>query len=219
MGSLIVRVARFAAAVLGIAAMVTALVQGNGSVANFFSFFTIESNILTAVVFLGGAVLTTYPRGWAWFRGAVTLYMVITGIVYAVLLSKVDVQLQSAWTNSVLHRVLPLLLLADWVFFPPWPRISAAKALGWLAFPLAYFAYSLIRGPFAHFYPYPFMNAEQHGYVYVVLYAIVLAPLMALMALAVWRIAEQRLVAGEHDVEVRARPGTGDRPAVRRRPR
>ena len=206
---IIVRVARVAAAALGIAAMVTALVQGEGTVANFFSFFTIEANILTAVVFLGGAVLTTQTRHWPYFRGAVTLYMVITGIVYAVLLSNVDVQLQSAWTNNVLHRVLPLLLLADWVFFPPWPRIAAARALGWLAFPLAYFAYSLIRGPIAHFYPYPFLNAREHGYLYVIVYAIVLTPIMALLALAVWRIGTQRLAAVEDDVEPRLRPRTG----------
>ena len=208
---IIIRAARLAAAALGIAAMVTALVQGHGTVANFFSFFTIEANILTAAVFLGGAVLTTCPRGWPYFRGAVTLYMVITGIVYAVLLSNVDVQLQSAWTNAVLHRILPLLLLADWVFFPPWARIPAVKALGWLAFPLAYFAYSLLRGPFAHFYPYPFLNARVHGYLYVFVYAIVLTPIMALLALAVWRIGAQRLksAAGQDDVERRVRPRTG----------
>jgi hypothetical protein len=210
MGVLVLRAARLAAAALGIAAMVTAFVQGSGSTANFVSFFTIEANILTAVVLILGGVLTSCPRGWPYFRGAVTLYMVITGIVYAGLLSDVDVQLQSPWTNAVLHKVLPLLLLADWVFFPPWPRVSAAKALGWLAFPLAYFAYSLIRGPFAHFYPYPFLDPRPHGYDHVIGYAIVLAVAMAVLALLVWRVGAQRLSgAGQDDVEPRLRPRTG----------
>jgi hypothetical protein len=210
-GVLIIRVARLAAAVLGIAAMVTALVQSTGSVANFFSFFTIEANILAAVVFILGGLLTSCPRGWPYVRGAVTLYMVITGIVYAGLLSDVDVQLQSPWTNAVLHKILPLLLLADWVFFPPWPRVSAAKALGWLAFPLAYFAYSLVRGPFAHFYPYPFLDPRPHGYDHVIGYAIVLAVGMAVLALLVWRIGHQRREsgAGQDDVEPRLRPRAG----------
>jgi hypothetical protein len=186
-------------------------VQGRGTAANFFSFFTIEANIRTVVVFLVGGLLDPRTTRWAYFRGAVTLYMVITGIVYAGLLSNVDVQLQSPWTNAVLHKVLPLLLLADWVFFPPWARVSAAKAQAWLAFPLAYFAYSLVRGPFAHFYPYPFLDPRPHGYEHVIGYAIVLAVGMAVLAFAVWRIGHQRLesAAGQDDVEPRLRPRTG----------
>ena len=208
MGVLVVRAARLAGAALGIAAMVTALVQGNGSLVNFFSYFTIESNILTAVVLGVGGLRDPRSERWAYFRGAVTLYMVITGIVYAVLLAKVDVQLQSAWTNATLHRILPLLLLADWVFFPPWPRIRPARALAWLAFPLAYFAYSLIRGPVADWYPYPFLDPRPDGYDHVVVSAVALAVGMAVLALAVWRVGAQRLEsgAGEHDVEPRLRP-------------
>jgi hypothetical protein len=192
MGVLVVRALRLAAAGLGIAALVVALKETTGTVANFFSFFTIESNILAVVVLIGGGLLTTCPRGWAYFRGAVTLYMVITGLVYAALLSTVDVQLSSPWVNEVLHRVLPLFLLLDWLTMPPWPRIPARLALGWLAFPLAYFAYSLVRGPLAHFYPYPFLDPRPHGYDHVIGYAVVLAIGMALLALAVWRIARLR---------------------------
>jgi hypothetical protein len=209
MGSLIVRVLRVTAAVLGAAAVVTALVTSKGTTANFFSFFTIESNILAVVVLLGGGLADPRSERWAYFRGAVTLYMVITGIVYAALLSNVDVQLPAPWTNSVLHRVLPILLLVDWVFRPPWTRASRARALGWLLFPLAYFAYSLIRGPHANFYPYPFLDPRPNGYDHVVVYAIVLAVAMAGLAYAVRRIGDQRLAAGEHDVEPRVRPRAG----------
>ena len=55
------------------------------------------------------------------------------GIVYALLLSDVDVQLSSRWVNTTLHEILPLVLLADWILLPPWPRASYRKALGWLA--------------------------------------------------------------------------------------
>jgi hypothetical protein len=68
-------------------------------------------------------------------------------LVYAALLANEEVGLTAAWVNSALHQVTPAVLLADWVFFPPWPRKATyRKALIWLAFPLAYFAYSLIRG-------------------------------------------------------------------------
>lgn len=192
MGVRVVRVVRVAAAGVGLAALVVALVQSTGTVANFFSFFTVQSNILAVVLLLGGGLADPRSPRWAYFRGAVTLYMVITGIVYAVLLADVDVQLTTVWVNEVLHRILPLLLLADWLFVPPWPRIPAAKALGWLAFPVLYLAYSLLRGPIAHFYPYPFLDPRPHGYDHVIGYAVVLAIGMALLALAVWRIARLR---------------------------
>lgn len=191
--TLAVRVVRVALGVLGIVAIATALDQRLGPLSNFFSFFTIEANILTVVVFLVGGLVDPRSTRWAYFRGLVTLAMVITGIIYAALLTDVDVQLESPWINTVLHRVLPLLLLVDWLFFAPWPRVSARAALGWLAFPLAYFAYSLVRGPFADWYPYPFMDPRPNGYDHVVVYAVVLAAGMAVLALLVHRIARQRL--------------------------
>jgi hypothetical protein len=197
MGVPVARVLRVAAAGLGLAALIVALVQSTGTVANFFSFFTIESNILAVVLLLGGGLADPRSPRWAYFRGAVTLYMVITGLVYAALLSDVDVQLTAAWVNDALHRLLPVLLLLDWLFLPPWPRIPAPKALGWLAFPLAYLAYSLLRGPVAHFYPYPFLDPRPHGYDHVIVHAVVLAVGMAVLALAVWRIARLRVGQSE----------------------
>jgi hypothetical protein len=217
----IVRVVRAAAAVLGVVAISVALAESTGTVANFVSFFTIESNILAVVVFAGGALLTRPSPGWAYFRGAVTLYMTITGIVYAALLSDVDVQLTSQWVNSALHQVLPVLLLLDWLALPPWPRLPLPAALGWLAFPLAYFGYSLIRGPHAHFYPYPFLDPRPYGYGHVAVYAVLLAVFFALLAVLIARIGLRRResVAGQDDVEARPRPGTGYRAPVRRRVR
>jgi hypothetical protein len=180
---------------LGIAALVAANSERTGSLANFFSYFTIESNILTVLVFAIGGLVDPRSTRWAYARGAVTLYMTITGIVHAVLLSDIPVGLASPWINDVLHKVLPLVILADWVFFPPWPRVSYRAALGWLAFPLAYFAYSLIRGPFADFYPYPFLDPRPDGYDHVIVSAIGLAVGMVALALIVQRIARQRLPA------------------------
>ena len=189
----VVRTVRVAGAVLGVAAIATALSDRTGPLSNFVSFFTIESNLLAMVVLLVGGLLDPRSERWAWFRGLVTLAMVITGMVYAALLSDVDLQLAAPWTNAVLHRVLPVLLLVDWLFFPPWPKLSARAALGWLAFPLAYFAYSLLRGSVADWYAYPFLDPRPHGYDRVALNAVALAAGMAVLALLVNRTAAQRL--------------------------
>ena len=138
------------------------------SVANFFSFFTIESNILAAVVLLAfGLNLVGSPpsRTAEMVRGAAVLYMVTTGIVYGLLLSGYTDELQTAtpWVNNVVHRIFPVVLLADWLIRPPAVRIAFRDALIWLAFPVAYLVYSLIRGPIVDWYPYPFLNPDRAG--------------------------------------------------------
>jgi hypothetical protein len=191
----VVRVVRTAAAGLGIAALVAAVVQGTAPLSNYFSFFTIQSNVLAVAVLLVGGLRDPRSDRWAYLRGAVTLYLTITGIVYAALLVNEDVGLVSPWVNDVLHQVMPLLILADWVFRPPWPRVSYQAALAWLAYPQAYHAYSLIRGPVVDWYPYPLLDPRPQGYDHVAVMAILLAIGMAVLALIVLRIGRQRLEA------------------------
>jgi hypothetical protein len=192
MGIALVRVARLAFAGLAIAAIVAAI-RVTGSLADFFSYFTIESNLLAIVVLIVGGVLNPQGPRWVYLRGAATVFMVITGIVYAVLLAHAEVGLTSPWINDTLHRVTPVVMLVDWIAFSPWSRGSYRAALGWLIVPLAYFAYSLLRGAAVHWYPYPFLNPKHPGgYGRVVIYALVLAVFMALLVLAVNAISRWR---------------------------
>ncbi len=93
-------------------------------------------------------------------------------------------------------------MLVDWILFSPWTRRSFLAALGWLLAPLAYFAYSLVRGPIAHWYPYPFLDPRHSGgYGRVALYAVVLAVAMGLLAVGVNAIGRRRSGAfGRHRV-------------------
>jgi hypothetical protein len=157
---------------------------------------------MAIVVLLVGGTADPRSRGWAWIRGAVTLYMVVTGIVYAALLANAEVGLTAAWVNSAMHQVIPAVLLLDWLCFPPWPsRAEGGRgwpALAWLAFPLLYLTYSLSRGAAVDWYPYPFLDPRHPGgYGRVALYCVVLTVLMALLALVIaaigrWRAARRR---------------------------
>ncbi len=135
-------------AVFGLAALLWIPIRDAAelSLSNYLSYFTIESNILAVIVLLVGAIRDPQSQAWQSIRGAVTLYMVITGIIYAVLLADIDVNLNDAWINSALHRILPLVMLLDWVFFASRHRISEARSLQWLLFPVIYAVYTLIRG-------------------------------------------------------------------------
>lgn len=184
-----IRILRVAFAALAIAALTSILVDGAAeptfSVVNYFSYFTVLSNVLTIVVLLVGGFVDPQSERWQLFRGAVTLYMVITGIIYAVLLANIDVGVADAWTNNVVHRIMPVVIFLDWIVAPSRKRISEAQSLIWLVFPLVYGIYSLVRGPFVDWYPYPFLDPRTQGYVALVIGLVVLTVAFVLMALAV----------------------------------
>ncbi len=162
-------------AFLALAAMGVQLSQSinhGRSVVNFFSFFTIESNIVAAFVFvLSSAMLLQDKKDdkLSLLRGAAVLYMTTTGIVYILLLSGLEDTLQTsvAWVNVVVHYIMPAAVFLDWFLCLPRKRIHFTHALWWLIFPLAYVAYSLIRGPIVDWYPYPFLDPRTHGYAMV----------------------------------------------------
>ncbi len=134
---------------------------------NFFSFFTIQSNLIAAVVLLigaSGARFVVRPTlAWDLVRGGAAIYMTLTFVIYGLLLSGHDVQTTSTWVNDVVHRIAPLLMVYDFLAVPLTNRVTFRKALVWAIYPLAYLAYSLIRGPIVDWYPYPFLDPDQSG--------------------------------------------------------
>ena len=149
--------------------------------ANFFSFFTIQSNLFATAVLLYGAFADrdeVRTQRHELIRGTATLYMATTGIVYGLLLSGYSeaLQTQLVWVDTVVHKVMPLVMVADWLIDPPRVAIPFRRALVWLVYPLAYCAYSLIRGPIVDWYPYPFLNPDEAGgYAAVAAYCVGIA--------------------------------------------
>jgi hypothetical protein len=154
--------------------------------ANFFSSFTVQSNVLAAIALIGTAMAGPRSARWDGFRGLATFAMVVTGLVYNVLLADIAVGVTDPWINDVIHRIMPVVMVVDWVLDPPRGGIDRPTALWWLAYPLAYAAYTLIRGPLAgDFYPYPFIDPDKEGYGQVAINCLGLAVALAVIALAV----------------------------------
>ncbi len=147
--------------------------------ANFFSFFTIQSNVL-AVCALFALVLVRREDRTPLFDGlrtAAVLYMAITGVVFALLLSGLQEELQTSasWVDFVLHKLMPVVLALDWIVDRPRHRLPGWTVLAWLAYPLAWLAYTLLRGAQVDWYPYPFVDVSELGYGGVLLRAAGLA--------------------------------------------
>ena len=175
------RVAFALLTLLAIAVQLQRSINSGFSAANFFSFFTIESNLIAVAVLLWAASRDTArrsPFAVDLIRGAAVLYMSITGVVYGLLLAGLQQELQTTipWVDIVVHRLMPLVMVADWLIDPPHGRIELRRALVWLAYPLLYAVYSLIRGPIVKWYPYPFLNPDHvGGYGVVALYCLGIA--------------------------------------------
>ena len=200
--SICLGVYRLGLAALALAAVGTQLLLGlqrnTFIVTNFFSFFTIESNLIASVIFLitGFAALRLADTDrFALLRGAATLYMTTTGIIYFLLLRGLEASLQTPvpWVNTVLHYAMPAAVLIDWLVAPPKQRVTLKRALVWLLFPVAYVVYSLLRGPSVGWYPYPFLDANKQSYGQIAVTSFVLfiglVGLTALLALRTRRRA------------------------------
>ncbi len=168
---------------------------------NFFSFFTIDSNVGSVAVFLIGAVVLIRrlddPRWFGVLRACVVSYMAVTGIVYNTLLRGVNVSegVVVEWSNEILHVVGPLLIVLDWLFAPGRIRLDWKRIWVIVVFPLVWAAYTMVRGPLAYdhigrkptWYPYPFLNPANspEGYGSVALYIVLIAVVIGLVGAGV----------------------------------
>jgi hypothetical protein len=140
--------------------------QSLGTAWNFFSYFTILSNILaaatlTAAAIGGGAAWPARPR----FATPVALYMTVTGLVYAFILAELwNPQGWLLLADTGLHDLMPALYGLFWLALVSKGSLTLGRLPAWMAFPLLYGSYSLVRGAFVGWYPYPFLNVGQLGY-------------------------------------------------------
>lgn len=175
---------------------------------NFFSFFTIESNLLAMVVL---AVLVAAQLGrprigrrFDLLLLCTTTYMVVTGIVYNTLLRGIELPQGATlgWSNEVLHLIAPLWMLVDWLLSSG-KRDVRFRDLGVVAvYPVIWLAYTLLRGPITldqasgrgWWYPYPFLDPASHasGYAGVATMCVVVAATVLLAAAGLVAIARAR---------------------------
>lgn len=195
---------RLCAATLGWAALAIKLFAmlsspgGTGELTaaiNYFSYFTILSNILAAAMLTAdlarGSTLPLFLKSYA-VRTAIALYMIVTAGGYALLLAGLSTQTELEFIADVLlHYVMPPLYLIAWLLWPA-RSIAWSYTLYFLALPLLFGIYTLVRGAIVGLYPYPFVNVTQLGYRAVLInYAGFLLLFLALGALLIsisrWR--------------------------------
>lgn len=140
-----------------------------GGLVNFFSFFTVLTNIL-AVVVLSYARVNHPSAGRRFFlqpavSSAIAVSIVVVGLAYNLLLRHLwHPQGFQFIADELLHDVMPLLFLGYWWFGVPKGTLRLKHIGLWVIYPLVYFAYALLRGHLLGQYQYPFIDVDTLGY-------------------------------------------------------
>ncbi|MGB4762275.1 MAG: Pr6Pr family membrane protein [Candidatus Saccharimonas sp.] len=181
-------------ALLGFSALVTEMValieRQSLNLLNFFSYFTVQTNIVVFVTLLLSALFLAAgkERRLDGLRSATTVYILVVGIGFSLLLSTVQGLVLTAvpWDNTVLHYLIPMAVLVDFLIDRPRRTVSFRTALLWLLFPFTYAIYAFTRGALTGWYPYPFLNPSTNGVGAVIVTVIGLLVLgVALVAIVV----------------------------------
>ncbi|MFN8158062.1 MAG: Pr6Pr family membrane protein [Candidatus Nanopelagicales bacterium] len=130
------------------------------------SFFTIQSNILVLIV---AATLVADPqrdgRIWRVLRLDALLGITITGLVFDLVL--IHYVHPSGWqlvATIGFHYIAPWATLLGWLLFGPRPRIDRSTVAWAFLWPVAWIAYTFVRGAIVDWYPYPFLDVQEIGY-------------------------------------------------------
>ena len=158
-----------------------AIVARIGSPKMLSCYYTIQSNVLCLVYFAG--LLVCQPkRENPMVKGLVMLGIVITGLVYHFMLNGAmeagvgavaEVTFTEVLANTLVHYVVPLMTVGDYLLFAPKGGYRWMDPLKWLSLPALYVVFVMIRaqvdsGLFAGFsgksrYPYPFVDVDLYG--------------------------------------------------------
>ena len=147
------------------------MIQGAGSdggsilraTANYFSFFTILTNLLVAVGLSFQFVFSESRWGRFFLRptvqSATAVYIAVVGITYSLLLRQLwNPQGAQKIADVLLHDGVPLTYVIFWLVFVPKAALRWGHSILWLAYPIAYMVYTLIHGLWSGWYPYYFID-------------------------------------------------------------
>ncbi|MFF2344410.1 Pr6Pr family membrane protein [Pseudarthrobacter sp. NPDC058119] len=168
-----IRAARIAVGIFVLAALVQktfdATLPGNDvDIAQLFSEFTVQGNLALGLVLIysGVRARSRLPLWWDHLFGALVLYLVMTGIIYVVLVAPPGEPWWSwdlYWPQMVHHRLAPLVTALDWLLVTRTVRGTWWRPLAWLDYPVAFLAFSWIRGGIDGWYVYDFLDPTLDG--------------------------------------------------------
>jgi hypothetical protein len=151
----------------------------------FASYLTIWFNVLVAgtSAVLAADAQRSEGRVFRALRLDALVLAVGGGVVHWFLLRPLlDLDGADLLADKLLHIVVPLLCLVGWVVFGPRGLVTTRDIWAFLVVPVGWLVYTLVRGAFVDWYPYPFVDVDEHGLGIVLLNCVGISALMLLLA-------------------------------------
>ncbi|MEO8574816.1 MAG: Pr6Pr family membrane protein [Pyrinomonadaceae bacterium] len=175
-----------------------AVISPFGRALRFFEYFTILTNLIVAVSLSAALLAPSTPIGGFFsrksVRTAVAVYIALVGIVYNFVLQGLnDFTGAAIVADSLTHDIVPTLYTIYWFVFVRKGGLTWAMPLWWLAYPVVYLPYILIRGLSTGRYPYPFLDVGELGFGTVLLNSALLT--VVFLALGELFVGADKLIA------------------------
>jgi hypothetical protein len=158
---------------------------------SLLAYFTIQSNILVIAFFAWLLFYTLVtreldtPRPFYTVKGAVTVAITLTFLVFHFMLlpnasSMGSDDFIASPANMILHYVVPIMTIVDWLLFDKKGNYKKLDPIKWLLIPLTYLIFALVRAQFIpsstpRRYPYFFIDIDQLGIPQVALNVLLIA--------------------------------------------
>lgn len=143
-----------------------------GSFIHLWSYFTIQNNFLVALAMTVMLLRPASKLGRLFAKPkvltAMSVYIIIVGLVYQLVLRAQFTQYGwFAFCDEIFHTLSPPLFIVFWLIFVDIPKLPWRLAFNWLAYPLIYCFYVLIRGGVFGYYPYSFIDGNKLSYTQI----------------------------------------------------
>ncbi len=135
----------------------------------YFSFFTILTNILVALVLTVPLLAPASAVGRFLARApviaATTTSIIVVGVIYHFLLH--EALNPQGWTlvaESIVHYAVPGLFTLHWLLLAPKAGVRWMHLPAFALYPAVYALYTVVMGELHGRYPYPFIDVNTLGY-------------------------------------------------------
>ncbi|MGD9910208.1 MAG: Pr6Pr family membrane protein [Candidatus Izemoplasmatales bacterium] len=156
-----------------------------------FSYYTVQSNLFVFGFFLYLLLKKRTTTRIQNIKGAITIAIMITFIVYHLMLAPTLTEKPDFWMNFFVHTYTPLMVLLDYFLFDPKGELSYKFVPYWLVVPIYYLVYAnmyaLLGGLFIYDesvsrYPYYFINPDKIGWGGVLFYVLGISVFVILLS-------------------------------------
>ncbi|NHK32480.1 MAG: hypothetical protein FK730_14095 [Asgard group archaeon] len=145
-----------------------------------YRYYTMQTNLFAAIWLTLAIIFHRMPNRLnkikGVLKGAITIYITITFIVYAIMLSSLynPTAILDKFTNIMTHYAIPIAFLIDWIFTEKTIKYKWLNLVFWVIYPILYLLFAITHGKLTGDYLYPFLDVNDLGVGYFILAAVIL---------------------------------------------